>query len=121
MATKNVNVKKGNSTSVEMTPDQVREFTKCAKDPIHFIQNYVYVRHPVKGRTLFNLYDYQVELINAYHDNKDVITLFPRQSGKCCEVSTQLTTLQTKHISTFRKFILKLFFKQVYNHLWLQK
>lgn len=82
MATKNVNVKKGNATSVEMTPDQVREFTKCARDPIHFIQNYVYVRHPVKGRTLFHLYDYQVELIDAYHHNKDVITLFPRQSGK---------------------------------------
>lgn len=118
MATKNVNVKKGNSTSVEMTNEQIREFARCAKDPIHFIQNYVYVRHPVKGRTLFNLYDYQVELINAYHDNKDVITLFPRQSGKCCEASTQLTTLQTKHTSTFRKFILKLFFKQVYNQLW---
>jgi len=82
MATKNANVKKGNSTQVEMTPDQVREFTKCARDPVYFIETYLYVRHPVTGRTLFKLYDYQVELILAYHHNKDVITLFPRQSGK---------------------------------------
>jgi len=82
MATKNINVKKGNATTVEMTNEQIREFAKCAKDPIHFIQNYVYVRHPVKGRTLFSLYDYQIKLIDAYHNNKDVITLFPRQSGK---------------------------------------
>lgn len=82
MATKNNNVKKGNSTSVEMTPEQVREFTKCARDPQYFIETYVYVRHPVKGRTLFVLYDYQRQLIDLYHHNKDVITLLPRQSGK---------------------------------------
>jgi hypothetical protein len=82
MATKNLNVKKGNATSVEMNPDQVREFVKCAKDPIYFITKYVYVRHPVTGRTLFNLYEYQRALIDAYHNNKDVITLLPRQSGK---------------------------------------
>jgi hypothetical protein len=82
MATKNVNVKKGNATSVEMTNEQIREFAKCARDPVYFIQSYLYVRHPVTGRTLFKLYDYQIELILAYHNNKDVITLFPRQSGK---------------------------------------
>lgn len=97
MATKNSNVKKGNATSVEMNPDQVREFVKCAKDPIYFITKYVYVRHPVTGRTLFNLYEYQRALIDAYHNNKDVITLLPRQSGKCCTSTTLLTTLQTKH------------------------
>lgn len=82
MATKNINVKKGNSTSVEMTPDQVREFTRCAKDPIYFIENYIFVRHPVRGRTQFRLYDYQKRLVNTYHDNKDVITKCPRQGGK---------------------------------------
>jgi len=83
MASKNTNVKKGNiTTSVEMTPDQVRIFKRCATDPIYFIENYIYVRHPVQGRTIFKLYDYQIEMIDAYHNNKDVIILFPRQSGK---------------------------------------
>jgi hypothetical protein len=120
MATKNVNVKKGNSTSVEMTPDQVREFTKCAKDPIHFIQNYVYVRHPVKGRTLFNLYDYQVELIDAYHNHKDVITLFPRQSGKCTRANTRLTRVQKKSINRFKQVLLWLFFPKDFTDVFLE-
>lgn len=92
MATKNLNVKKGNSTSVEMTKEEIREFARCVKDPVYFITKYVYVRHPVKGQTLFNLYDYQVELINAYHNNKDVITLLPRQSGKDLALDTEILT-----------------------------
>ncbi len=81
MASKNPNVKRGH-TQVELTPEQDLEFAKCANDPIYFIENYIYVRHPVRGQTIFKLYDYQKKLILAYHEHKEVITLFPRQSGK---------------------------------------
>lgn len=81
MASKNPNVKRG-QTTLALTVDEDSEFTKCAKDPLYFIQKYIYVRHPVRGRTLFKLYKYQKDLVRAYHKNKEVITLFPRQSGK---------------------------------------
>lgn len=81
MASKNPNVKKG-LTQLSLSVDEAREFAKCAKDPLYFIQTYIYVRHPVKGQTLFKLYDYQRKLVKTYHTNKEVITLFPRQSGK---------------------------------------
>jgi hypothetical protein len=81
MATKNPNVKKGAST-LSLTPEETSEFKKCARNPIYFIENYIYIRHPVRGQTKFKLYDYQRDLINAYHNNKEVITLYPRQSGK---------------------------------------
>lgn len=91
MATSNPNVKKG-VTELQMTPQEVMEFTKCATDPQYFIENYIYVRHPVKGETLFALYNYQRKLINAYHTNKEVITLFPRQSGKDLPLTTEILT-----------------------------
>jgi len=81
MASKNPNVKRG-QTNLSLTPEEESEFIKCSKNPLHFIQNYVYVRHPVKGQTLFKLYGYQKKLIDTYHKNKEVITLLPRQSGK---------------------------------------
>lgn len=91
MAGKNPNVKKGRS-ELSLTPHELEEFAKCASDPIYFITNYIYVRHPVKGQTKFALYDYQRDLISAYHNNKEVITLYPRQSGKDLVTSTELLT-----------------------------
>ncbi len=81
LASKNPNIKKGLS-ELSLTQAELTEFAKCARDPLHFIENYIYVRHPVKGETLFKLYPYQRNLVKAYHNNKEVITLFPRQSGK---------------------------------------
>jgi hypothetical protein len=116
MATKNPNVKKGTS-ELSLTYDQIREFRKCATDPIYFIENYIYIRHPVKGQTKFVLYDYQRELILAYHNNKEVITLFPRQSGKCFDATTTLTTFHTSRINIVKRFILKLLFNREYQQL----
>lgn len=91
MATKNPNIKRGH-TQLTVSDIEQTEFSKCARDPLYFIENYVYVRHPVTGKTLFQLYPYQRELIRKYHDNKEVITLFPRQSGKDLEITTELLT-----------------------------
>lgn len=81
MASNNPNVLKGRA-QLTLTPEQKEEFKKCQKDPLYFIQNYIYVKHPVSGLTQFRLYKYQKQLIKAYHSNKEVIVLYPRQSGK---------------------------------------
>ena len=67
---------------VEYTKLQLDEYLKCSKDPIYFIRNYVKVVHVDRGTVPFALYDYQERIINAYHNNRKVMLLAPRQMGK---------------------------------------
>ena len=64
------------------TEDQIAEIIKSATDPIYFISKYVWIQHPTKGRVLFELYDYQIDLINCYNENKYSINMLGRQMGK---------------------------------------
>ncbi len=64
------------------TDVQIAEIVKSATDPVYFIQEYMWVQHPTKGRVRFQLYDYQVELIKCYHENRYSINMLGRQMGK---------------------------------------
>ena len=66
----------------EYTLEQFEELEKCSKDPVHFIQTYCRIQHPVRGAINFDLYDYQVEMIEAYLHKKSVVVLSARQTGK---------------------------------------
>ena len=67
------------------TEDQLKEFIACA-DPItgpaYFMSNFFYIQHPVKGKLLYQPYDYQKRLINTYHNYRFSISMMPRQTGK---------------------------------------
>lgn len=78
---KNPRLKKAHA-EVEYTPEQVMELAKCADDPVYFITNYVYIRHPMKGQILFSMYGYQKELVDLYENNRYSIVLSARQTGK---------------------------------------
>ena len=79
-------IKRANTTS-EYSPANIQELIKCQKDPIYFIRNYVWLQHPLKGKILFDLYDYQKELIDALQNNRWVIALLSRQMGKTQTIS----------------------------------
>ena len=64
------------------TENQITEIVKSATDPVYFIQEYMWVQHPTKGRVRFHLYDYQVDLIQCYHENRYSINMLGRQMGK---------------------------------------
>ena len=64
------------------TENQIAEIVKSATDPIYFISEYMWIQHPTKGRVKFELYDYQIELINAYQNHKYSINMLGRQMGK---------------------------------------
>lgn len=66
----------------EYTNEQVHEMMRCANDPVYFIKNYIKVVHPVQGVVPLELYDYQVDMINAMHTGDDTIILSARQTGK---------------------------------------
>jgi hypothetical protein len=64
---------------------QLQEFMKCA-DPLtgphYFMSNYFWTQHTTKGKVLYHPYAYQVRLIDAYHNNKRIVAMMPRQCGK---------------------------------------
>lgn len=65
-----------------VTPEQNQEFLKCALDPVYFARNYVYITHPTKGRELFNLFDFQEDMIRTYNNYRKVVSMCSRQLGK---------------------------------------
>lgn len=66
----------------EYTPEQLLELAKCANDPKHFMTEHCWIQHPTKGRMKFELFDFQRELVDCYHNNRYSIAMLARQMGK---------------------------------------
>lgn len=77
----NQNLKRSNVKHV-WTQDQVKEWLKCAQDPIYFIETYVKIVNIDKGLVGFKLYEYQEEIVLKAVENRFVICKMPRQCGK---------------------------------------
>lgn len=59
----------------------VREYIKCAKDPVYFMKKYCYIQHPQRGRVMFNLYPFQEKVLTLFKDQENIIVLKSRQLG----------------------------------------
>lgn len=73
---------KAENVPIEWTPELLDEYDRCHNDPIYFIRNYMWIIHLDKGLVKFDLYDYQEDLILTYTNERRVIVLSSRQSGK---------------------------------------
>ena len=73
---------KAANVKMTYTEEQVKEYIKCASDPIYFIENYVKIVTIDEGLVDFKLYDFQKELITSFVDNRFTIAKLPRQVGK---------------------------------------
>jgi len=67
---------------MQLTEDQVREYVKCAEDPVYFIENYVKVVMLDKGFVQINLYPFQKDAIEKFNKNRRIIVKAGRQVGK---------------------------------------
>jgi hypothetical protein len=85
----NPNLKKAN-VSTEFTPDQVQEIIKCSEDPVYFIREYIKIVSLDKGLIPFDMYHFQEEMVQKFHDNRFNIAKLPRQSGKSTIVTSYL-------------------------------
>lgn len=85
---------------LQYTEEQLREYVKCANDPVYFCSKYVKVKTLDKGVMPFELYDYQQKFVNAIHGNRFVISKWPRQSGKSTSVIGYIT-----HYVTFNQSV----------------
>lgn len=57
------------------------ELVRCGRDPIYFIDNYVKIRHPVKGLIPFKLFDYQRQLLRDFLESRHNVINKGRQLG----------------------------------------
>lgn len=64
------------------TPEQITEIIKCSKDPVYFAKQYVKITSLDKGLVNFEMWPWQVKMIEAVKNSRFVITKIPRQSGK---------------------------------------
>ena len=67
---------------MQLTEEQIREYIKCSKDPIYFIENYVKIITLDKGFVQIKLYPFQKEAVKDINDNRRVIVKAGRQVGK---------------------------------------
>lgn len=77
-------IKKANRQE-RFSEQQIQELSLCADSELgyeFFCRNFFYIQHPVKGKLLFDPYDYQVRLLHSYHDHRFNINMLPRQTGK---------------------------------------
>jgi hypothetical protein len=77
----NINLKKIGE-AIEWTPDMLKEYMKCAEDPIYFAKNYIKIVHVDRGFVPFDMYDYQKDISHKIFNNRRVAVLTARQSGK---------------------------------------
>ena len=80
-------------TKEKFTEQQVKHLLACA-DPkegyLHFAKHFFHIQHPTKGKMKFEPFDYQIRLLQAYHDYRFNINMLPRQSGKTTCASAYL-------------------------------
>ena len=77
-------IKKANRQET-YTNEQVEDLVACM-DPedgyLYFAKKFAYIQHPVKGKLLYDPYEYQLGLMYSYHSYRFNINMMPRQTGK---------------------------------------
>jgi len=67
------------------TEEQINELAACMAGEegyLYFAKKFAYIQHPVKGKLLFDPFDYQERLMASYHNYRFNINMLPRQTGK---------------------------------------
>ena len=67
---------------ISYTEEQVAEIVKCSEDPIYFIKTYVKIVNVDKGLVPFDMWPFQEEMVDTFHNNRFCIAKMPRQVGK---------------------------------------
>ena len=73
---------KRSGVQVEYTNDQLIEITRCIKDPVYFIKNYVKIVNVDLGLIPFDMWNFQEDMVRGFHNNRFSIAKMPRQVGK---------------------------------------
>ena len=137
MATKNKESYRDNpllkriGVTINYTQEQTEEYVKCAQDPIYFTK-YIKIITLDEGIVPFEMYDFQKEMIQTFHDNRFVIVKCPRQVGKTTTTiayllwtilfqDSQTVAVLANRGDTARKILAKLQLAYENLPMWLQQ
>lgn len=62
--------------------DMQAEWLKCRDDPVYFIRQYMRIVHADEGLVMFDMWDFQEEMVRTIDKNRFFIAKCPRQIGK---------------------------------------
>ena len=69
----------------KFTEEQIADLVHCS-DPVtgydYFAKKFFFIQHPVRGKCVFEPFEYQTKLLSSYHNFRFNINMLPRQSGK---------------------------------------
>jgi hypothetical protein len=76
-------IKKAHSKET-FTEEHIEQLVACSRDDgyHYFTQHFFHIQHPVRGKMLFEPFEYQKRLLDAYHGHRFNINMLPRQMGK---------------------------------------
>ena len=63
-------------------PEWVEDLEKCRKNILYFAENFFYIVNLDEGKIKIKLYPYQKRILRSLRDNRFVVLLSSRQSGK---------------------------------------
>ena len=79
-------------------PEWVKNLDKCSTNILHFAENFFFIVNLDNGKQLIELHKYQKRILKTLRDNRFVVMLSSRQSGK-----TTLMTIYALWIACFHK------------------
>lgn len=85
----NPNIKKA-GVKQEYTKEELEEYIICRNDPEYFIRKYIKIVSLDDGLVLFEMRDYQANMVKTFDENRFAICLLPRQMGKTITVAAYL-------------------------------
>ena len=64
------------------TQHEYDEYVRCIKDPVYFARTYMRIVNVDRGLMPFEMWDFQEDMMQSFHDNRFSICKLPRQVGK---------------------------------------
>ena len=81
---------KAANVAMEYDEETLQQYLKCKDDPTYFCNEFVKIVHVDHGLMNFDMYDYQEDMIDKFHNNRFVICKMPRQTGKTTTIISYL-------------------------------
>jgi hypothetical protein len=73
---------KNAGVEIQWTQEQAQEYVKCLENPVYFIKKYMKIVNLDVGLVPFELYPFQENMIQTFHEERFTICKIGRQSGK---------------------------------------
>ena len=79
------NLTKKAHSKQKFTEANILELMKCMEPDdgyMYFARKFATIQHPVRGKLIFDPFEYQERLLASYHNYRFNINMLPRQTGK---------------------------------------